>query len=95
MPLETGDTSPQIAFANSNAVPTFNAGNWNVYQYFNVSAIDDLEVESLHPATIRFTASSGGVATTTGTSPNNAIWDPFYAGHTEAGAYTRPLFSST
>jgi len=102
VPLETGDTSPQIAFANGTVLPTFNAGNWNVYQYINVSAIDDLDVESLHSATIRFTASSGGVATTTGTSPNSAIWDPFYAGYTEdrnllieAGGFLRTITPPT
>lgn len=42
--LANDDASPQIDInSDSTEVPTFNTSNWNVYQYFDVSANDDDE----------------------------------------------------
>ena len=51
-PLVVGETSIQISIHNSTdnssaVTPTFNTATWNVYQYFNVTAIDDTVVGGL------------------------------------------------
>jgi hypothetical protein len=51
-PLVVGESSIQISIHNftdnSSAVtPTFDTDTWDVYQYFNVSAIDDTVVGGL------------------------------------------------